>query len=92
VEPLGSERHRRASLRRAEKEDGHQLHQTLPQEGARTANFCSMCGSHFCSMKVTEDVRKYAAEQKISEHREIDKGLTDKAEEFATAGVIYQKA
>ena len=37
--------------------------ETLPQEGAKTAHFCSMCGPHFCSMKITEDVRKYAAEQ-----------------------------
>ena len=36
--------------------------ETLPQEGAKTAHFCSMCGPHFCSMKITEDVRKYAAE------------------------------
>ncbi len=39
--------------------------ETLPQEGAKTAHFCSMCGPHFCSMKITEDVRKYAAEQEI---------------------------
>ena len=36
--------------------------QTLPQESAKLAHFCSMCGPHFCSMKITEDVRKYAAE------------------------------
>ena len=41
--------------------------ETFPQEGAKTAHFCSMCGPHFCSMKITEDVRKYAAEQKLSE-------------------------
>ncbi|HEY6169730.1 MAG TPA: phosphomethylpyrimidine synthase ThiC, partial [Verrucomicrobiae bacterium] len=41
--------------------------ETLPQEGAKTAHFCSMCGPHFCSMKITEDVRKYAAEQGVSE-------------------------
>src|SRR5450755_2553173 len=41
--------------------------ETLPQEGAKTAHFCSMCGPHFCSMKITEDVRKYAAEQGIAE-------------------------
>jgi hypothetical protein len=39
--------------------------ETLPQEGAKTAHFCSMCGPHFCSMKITEDVRKYAAEQGV---------------------------
>ena len=41
--------------------------ETLPQEGAKTAHFCSMCGPHFCSMKITEDVRKYAAEQHLAE-------------------------
>ena len=41
--------------------------ETLPQEGAKTAHFCSMCGPHFCSMKITEDVRKFAAKQKVSE-------------------------
>ena len=41
--------------------------ETLPQEGAKTAHFCTMCGPHFCSMKITEDVRKYAAEQKTFE-------------------------
>ena len=40
--------------------------ETLPQEGAKSAHFCSMCGPHFCSMKITEDVRKYAAEQGVS--------------------------
>ena len=45
-------------------DDGHQIRQALPQEGAKTAHFCSMCGPHFCSMKITEDVGKFAAEQK----------------------------
>ena len=49
--------------------------ETLPQEGAKTAHFCSMCGPHFCSMKITEDVRKYAAEHKRTQRmrREITK-------------------
>ena len=51
-----------------------------------------MCGPHFCSMRITEDVRRYAAEQGISEDAAIEKGMTDKATEFATAGDIYQKA
>lgn len=46
---------------------GKRARQTLPQEGAKTAHFWSMYGPHFCSMKITEDVRKYAAEQEISE-------------------------
>ena len=56
--------------------------ETLPQEGAKTAHFCSMCGPHFCSMKITEDVRKYAAEQKISEEEALRVGLEQKATEF----------
>ncbi len=66
--------------------------ETLPQEGAKTAHFCSMCGPHFCSMKITEDVRKYAAEQGIAEEAVIEKGLQQKATEFNEAGAeIYAK-
>ncbi len=66
--------------------------ETLPQEGAKTAHFCSMCGPHFCSMKITEDVRKYAAEQEISEAEAIQIGLEQKATEFAESGAeIYAK-
>jgi phosphomethylpyrimidine synthase len=66
--------------------------ETLPQEGAKTAHFCSMCGPHFCSMKITEDVRKYAAEQGIEESAAIERGLREKAEEFQQAGAeIYSK-
>jgi phosphomethylpyrimidine synthase len=67
--------------------------ETLPQEGAKTAHFCSMCGPHFCSMKITEDVRKYAAEQKISEDEALKVGLEQKATEFAESGAeIYGTA
>jgi phosphomethylpyrimidine synthase len=66
--------------------------ETLPQEGAKTAHFCSMCGPHFCSMKITEDVRKYAAEQKISEEEALQVGLEQKAKEFSERGAsIYAK-
>ncbi len=65
--------------------------QTLPQEGAKTAHFCSMCGPHFCSMRITEDVRRYAAEQRVSEEDAIKRGLEEKAAEFAKAGELYQK-
>ena len=66
--------------------------ETLPQEGAKTAHFCSMCGPHFCSMKITEDVRKYAAEQGIKEEAAIEEGLKQKATEFNEAGAeIYAK-
>jgi len=56
--------------------------ETLPQEGAKNAHFCSMCGPQFCSMKITEDVRKYAAEQKLSEEEALQYGMKSKAEEF----------
>jgi phosphomethylpyrimidine synthase len=67
--------------------------ETLPQEGAKSAHFCSMCGPHFCSMKITEDVRKYAAEQGLSEEAALARGMEKKAEEFLTAGSeIFRKA
>jgi phosphomethylpyrimidine synthase len=67
--------------------------ETLPQEGAKTAHFCSMCGPHFCSMKITEDVRKFAAEQKLSEEEALRVGLEQKATEFTEVGAeIYSKA
>jgi len=66
--------------------------ETLPQEGAKTAHFCSMCGPHFCSMKITEDVRKYAAEQGISENEALKKGMEDKSKEFVKKGAeIYAR-
>jgi phosphomethylpyrimidine synthase len=60
--------------------------ETLPQEGAKSAHFCSMCGPHFCSMKITEDVRKYAAEHAIDEDSAIERGLQEKAAEFQHSG------
>jgi phosphomethylpyrimidine synthase len=66
--------------------------ETLPQEGAKTAHFCSMCGPHFCSMKITEDVRKYAAEQGLAEDEALHAGMEQKAREFTEAGAeIYAK-
>jgi len=66
--------------------------ETLPQEGAKTAHFCSMCGPHFCSMKITEDVRKFAAEQKLSEDKALQAGMEQKSREFTEAGAeIYSK-
>ncbi len=56
--------------------------ETLPQEGAKTAHFYSMCGPHFCSMKITEDVRKYAAEQGVSEEEALKRGMEKKSQEF----------
>jgi phosphomethylpyrimidine synthase len=64
--------------------------ETLPQEGAKSAHFCSMCGPHFCSMKITEDVRKYAAEQGVAEEEALKMGLAEKSREFAERGAeIY---
>jgi phosphomethylpyrimidine synthase len=66
--------------------------ETLPQDGAKTAHFCSMCGPHFCSMKITEDVRKYAAEQGIAEEEALKKGMEAKSKEFMEKGAeVYAK-
>src|SRR3990172_70002 len=67
--------------------------ETLPQEGAKLAHFCSMCGPHFCSMKITQEVRDYAASQKLSEEEGLRKGMEQKAVEFVQQGSeIYKKA
>jgi phosphomethylpyrimidine synthase len=64
--------------------------ETLPQESAKVAHFCSMCGPHFCSMKITEEVREYAARQGVGEAEALEAGMQDKAEEFrAGGGEIY---
>jgi phosphomethylpyrimidine synthase len=67
--------------------------ETLPQEGAKLAHFCSMCGPHFCSMKITQDVRDYAAKQGVSADEALAKGMAEKAKEFVEQGAeIYRKA
>ncbi len=66
--------------------------ETLPQEGAKTAHFCSMCGPHFCSMKITEDVRKYAAEHGLTNDEAIESGMQEKRKEFVESGAeVYAK-
>ncbi|MFM1781602.1 MAG: hydroxymethylpyrimidine moiety synthesis in thiamine biosynthesis [Pseudomonadota bacterium] len=66
--------------------------ETLPQEGAKQAHFCSMCGPHFCSMKITQDVRDYAASKGMKEDEALKKGMEEKSIEFIKKGVeIYQK-
>jgi phosphomethylpyrimidine synthase len=67
--------------------------ETLPQEGAKLAHFCSMCGPHFCSMKITQDVREYAAQKEIDEAAALGVGMKEKAEEFMEKGAeVYAKA
>ena len=60
--------------------------ETLPAEGAKTAHFCSMCGPQFCSMRITEDVRAYAASKGVSQEAALTQGMEDKRREFATQG------
>ncbi len=60
--------------------------ETLPAEGAKTAHFCSMCGPQFCSMKITEDVRRYAEEQGLTDQEAIERGMREKSEEFKEKG------
>ena len=65
--------------------------ETLPQEGAKTAHFCSMCGPTFCSMKISDEVREYAEKQGYTEEEAIEKGMAEKAKEFSDSGAeIYQ--
>ena len=59
---------------------------TLPAQAAKGAHFCSMCGPSFCSMKITQDVRDYAAQKKVEEDQAIQIGLQEKSEEFRKAG------
>lgn len=66
--------------------------ETLPAEGAKLAHFCSMCGPHFCSMKITEDVRKYAKELGVKEEDALAKGMEEKSKEFVDSGAeVYVK-
>jgi phosphomethylpyrimidine synthase len=67
--------------------------ETLPQQGAKLAHFCSMCGPHFCSMRITQDVRDYAASQGVAESEALERGMAEKSEEFLReGGEIYHKA
>ena len=66
--------------------------ETLPAQGAKVAHFCSMCGPHFCSMKITQDVREYAIQKGLEEQDALVLGLKEKAEEFQkSGGKIYQE-
>ena len=67
--------------------------ETLPKDSAKVAHFCSMCGPHFCSMKITQDVRDYAAQQGLSEQDALRQGMEVKAIEFVKQGAeIYHSA
>ncbi len=66
--------------------------ETLPKDSAKVAHFCSMCGPHFCSMKITQDVRDFAAAQGMSDETALKKGMEEKAVEFVKSGAqIYQR-
>ena len=60
--------------------------ETLPSDHAKVAHFCSMCGPKFCSMKITQDVRDYAAKLKVDEAAALTKGLEEKSQEFKDSG------
>ncbi|RTZ62531.1 MAG: phosphomethylpyrimidine synthase ThiC [Aquificaceae bacterium] len=66
--------------------------ETMPKAAAKVAHFCSMCGPHFCSMKISQEVRDFAAEQGISEIDALKKGMQEKSVEFVEMGAqIYNK-
>jgi phosphomethylpyrimidine synthase len=66
--------------------------ETLPAQGAKVAHFCSMCGPHFCSMKITQDVRDYAAKVGVDAQAALSVGMAEKAEQFKkSGGKIYQE-
>lgn len=67
--------------------------ETLPAEPAKTAHFCSMCGPKFCCMRITQDIRRYAAEHDVSETQAVELGMKEKSDEFAAAGgELYSQA
>jgi len=67
--------------------------ETLPQHGAKVAHFCSMCGPHFCSMKITQDVREYAEKQGITADAALEQGMQQKSIEFVKRGAqIYHRS
>ena len=66
--------------------------ETLPADGAKQAHFCSMCGPNFCSMKITEDIRKYADDKGISEDQALEEGMREKSKQFNKQGAeVYSK-
>ncbi|KFI07380.1 phosphomethylpyrimidine synthase ThiC [Massilia sp. BSC265] len=66
--------------------------ETLPKDSAKVAHFCSMCGPHFCSMKITQEVREYAAASGVGEQAALTKGMEEKAIEFVRGGAkLYRE-
>ena len=66
--------------------------ETLPADGAKTAHFCSMCGPNFCSMRITDDIRQFAAENGMDETEVLEEGMAEKSREFvAQGGEVYSK-
>ncbi|WP_409269595.1 phosphomethylpyrimidine synthase ThiC [Massilia sp. BHUDP2] len=66
--------------------------ETLPKESSKVAHFCSMCGPHFCSMKITQEVREYAAASGVAEGAALAKGMEEKAIEFVRGGArLYRE-
>jgi len=66
--------------------------ETLPKDSSKVAHFCSMCGPHFCSMKITQDVRDYAEQKGMEETQALDKGMKEMSESFKEkGGEIYSK-
>ncbi|HEY4208758.1 MAG TPA: phosphomethylpyrimidine synthase ThiC, partial [Puia sp.] len=64
--------------------------ETLPAEGAKIAHFCSMCGPHFCSMKITQEVRRFAEQKGVDEITALEEGMKEKSDAFKQAGArIY---
>jgi len=67
--------------------------ETLPKDSAKVAHFCSMCGPNFCSMKITQDVRDYAAKKGLLTEQALEEGMAEKADEFRAKGSeIYHPA
>ncbi|MGR9115009.1 MAG: phosphomethylpyrimidine synthase ThiC [Gammaproteobacteria bacterium] len=66
--------------------------ETLPKQSAKIAHFCSMCGPHFCSMKISQDVRDYAAEKGLKEEEALLQGMDEKSKQFLEEGAeIYHE-
>ena len=66
--------------------------ETLPKDSAKVAHFCSMCGPHFCSMKITQEVREYAANNGVNEDKALAQGMQEKAIEFVRGGArLYRE-